>query len=576
MGHVYRVARILPLAISATLAVAGQASAIAPATTLGYSGGEQTYKVPSGVVAVGVAVQGAWGGEDNNVGQQGEGITGYLTVAPGQSLFAEVGQNGAYNGGATFGGGGAAGKPPPTLSGGLGEYANSGGGASDVRTCSIHAASCAGGGSSAGSRLIVAAGGGGFGGGGNGNSPTCSGPVMPGTADNHQTNLPHAVPGGPAPVITAAGIVVPGYASDEHSSVMTIGGTTDAAFGSSAAGAGGVLAGCTSGAITYSNSVAGSSGSGPNGGAGGDASGLPPFASNCTGVQCADAGPGGGGGGGYFGAGGGATGYDTCISNPGGACNDAGGGQGGAGGSSFAANQVQFPNAPGVLGSTRDVFIKFVPAIEIDVPVNGAVYTPGQLVNAIWSCGFDGATGLGPGTNCTGTDASGSAINTTPGAHTFTVQGKVANNASQQLSATVTYAVRTGGGGSGTKAVHASLGGLNFTLAGPAGAIAKGVALSIALSKKGSNKTYKVVSYSYFLGRGIRHHKHVTAHGKHKLITVYEPNLVSARLGKHKLSTKGLSTGAHKLKVVILLRAIHHGHKPKSKTLTLTFPFRLT
>ena len=156
-------------------------------------------------MAVGVAVQGAWGGEDNGVGQQGEGITGYLTVAPGQSLFAEVGQNGSYNGGATFGGGGAAGKPPPTISGGLGEYASSGGGASDVRACSIHAASCPGGGTSLGSRLIVAAGGGGFGGGGNGNSPTCSGPVMPGTADNHQTNLPNALAGGPAPVLTAAG-----------------------------------------------------------------------------------------------------------------------------------------------------------------------------------------------------------------------------------------------------------------------------------------------------------------------------------------------------------------------------------
>ena len=433
----------LVIGLAGLLAAAAPASAIPSPTTLSYTGGEQSYTIPGSVLAVGVAVQGAWGGEDNGVGQQGEGVTGYLTVNPGQSLFAEVGQNGSYNGGATFGGGGASGKPPPTVSGGLGEYANSGGGASDVRGCSLHAASCFGGGTSLGSRLIVAAGGGGFGGGGNGNSPTCSGPVMPGTADNHQTNLPNAQVGGPAPVLTSAGIVIPGFASNNHSSVMTTNGTTDAAFGSSTAGAGGVLAGCSSGGgsptITYSDSVAGSPGSGPNGGTGGDASGLPPFSGSCTGVQCADAGPGGGGGGGYFGAGGGATGYDTCNSSPGGPCNDAGSGQGGAGGSSFAANAVQFPRAPGVLGSVRDQFIRFVPVIEVDAPAKGAVYSPGQSVNASWTCGFDATTGLGPGNNCAGTVASGTAISTTPGTHTFTVSGKVNNNASQVLSASVTY-----------------------------------------------------------------------------------------------------------------------------------------
>ena len=131
---------------------------------------------------------------------------------------------------------------------------------------------------------------------------------------------------------------------------MTINGTSDAAFGTSHAGAGGVLAGCSSGGgnptITYSNSVAGSPGSGPNGGTGGDASGLPPFICQAAPASSAPTPvPGGGGGGGYFGGGGGATGYDTCNSSPGGACNDAGAGQGGAGGSSFAANAVQFPQS---------------------------------------------------------------------------------------------------------------------------------------------------------------------------------------------------------------------------------------
>ncbi len=534
---------------AALLSAAGGAWAIPAPTTLGYTGGERAYGIPSGVLVVGVAVQGAWGGESNNVGQQGEGITGYLTVRPGQTMFAEVGQNGGYDGGATFGGGGAAGAPPPTLSGANGEFASAGGGASDVRTCSIHAASCSGGGSSLGSRLIVAAGGGGFGGGGNSNSPTCAGPVMPGTADNHQTNLPNALPGGPAPVVTAAGIVIPGFASDNHSSVMTINGTTDAAMGSATAGAGGVLAGCSSGAsITYSNSVAGRSGAGPKGGTGGNASGLPPFSGGgCTGNECGDAGAGGGGGGGYFGGGGGATGYDTCSCG-----NDAGGGQGGAGGSSFAANQVQFPRAPGVLGNVRDVFIKFVPVIEIDAPANGAVYAPGQSVDASWSCGFDPVTALGPGNNCTGTVASGSPIDTSPGTHTFTVKGKVNNNASQNLKATVTYTVRSGGPPSNTTSGRA--GGLKFTLTAPRRAAAGGK-LTVSVTKSGKSNAFKVVSYRFGLD------------GK-------KAALVTSKAGTVKLSLNGLSVGRHTLKVVITLRPTAK-HKTR-KTLTLRLAFTIT
>lgn len=451
-------ARATGLAVGAALvalATAAPASAIAPSTTFSYTDGEQSYTIPSGVVAVGIAVQGAWGGEDTNgPGQAGEGVTGYLSVTPGETLFAEVGQQGSYNGGATFGGGGAAGSPPPTVSGGIGEYASSGGGASDVRTCSLHATSCSDGGASLGSRLIVAAGGGGTDGGGNGYSPTCSGPLMPGGANNDQTSLPGALPGGPAPVITPAGIVIPGFASNDSSTVTTTyAGTSNAGFGSSSGGAGGVLAGCSSGGgnptITYSDSVAGSAGSALDGGTGGNASGLAAFTGQgCTGTECADAGPGGGGGGGYFGGGGGATGYDSCFETQtsppsSGSCNDAGPGQGGAGGSSFVANAVQFPRAPGVLGNTGDQFIKFVPAIEIDAPVNGAVYSPGQTVDASWSCGYDAPTGLGPGNNCSGPVASGDAIDMSPGTHTFTVSGKVANNASQVLSATVTYYVAT-------------------------------------------------------------------------------------------------------------------------------------
>ncbi len=538
----------LSLATAGVLAVTVQARATIPApTTLSYTGGEQSYTTPSNVLVVGVAAQGAWGGQSNNVGQQGAGITGYLTVTPGQTLFAEVGQNGGYDGGATFGGGGAAGAPPPVVcmsNGGPcgGAYASAGGGASDVRTCSIHAASCAGGVSSLGSRLIVGAGGGGDSGGGNASSPTCAGPISGGgIGANQQTNLPSALPGGPAPVITAAGIVIPGFASEVHPSVMTINGTTDAAMGSATAGAGGVLAGCSSGSITFSNSVRGSPGSGPNGGAGGNASGLPPFSgSGCTGTQCADAGPGGGGGGGYFGGGGGATGYDACSCG-----NAAGGGQGGGGGSSFAANAVHDPRAPGVLANVREVFVKFVPVIEIDVPTNGAVYRPGQVVDASWSCGFDPATALGiPGNNCMATDAPGSAISTTAGTHTFTVHGAVNNH---DLSATVTYTV----GSSAGQHTTGGAGGLKFTLTAPRTVVAGGK-LTVTVARSGKSKSYKAVSYSYSFGGKAVH--------------------VASKAGTVRLAVGTLAPGTHTLVVRVKLRsAAKHGHK--SKTVTLRLPF---
>ena len=62
------------------------------------------------------------------------------------------------------------------------------------------------------------------------------------------------------------------------------------------------------------------------------------------------------------------------------------------------------------------------------------------------------------------------------------MQGKVGTSASTQLGSIVTYTVQSGAG-TGTRTVHASLGGLSFT----AGPIATGGALSVTLSKAGSN-----------------------------------------------------------------------------------------
>ena len=341
----------------------------------------------------------------------------------------------------------------------------------------------------------------------------------------------------------------------------------------------GCLSGCSSGGgnptLTFSDSVAGSPGSGPNGGAGGDASGLPAFTGmGCTGTECADAGPGGGGGGGYFGGGGGATGYDACFATAtsppsSGPCNDAGPGQGGAGGSSFAANAVQFPRAPGVLGNTGDQFIKFVPVIEIDAPANGAVYAPGQSVSASWSCGYDGATGLGPGNNCSGTVASGSPIDMSPGTHTFTVAGKVNNNAGQVLSATVTYTVGTSGA---TRSAQRSSSGVTFTLSAPSACVSPGGKLQVTLATRGASQRYRAVSYGYYVGAGVAVRKHVIRHGRHRVIVVNIPNLSVHGPGAATVPLGTAGAGAHTLRLVIGLRATGH-RKPRTKTVTVPISF---
>jgi hypothetical protein len=409
--------------------------------------------------------------------------------------------------------------------------------------------------------------------------------VFGGGADN-----PQPLPGGSAgagalPVATAAGIVIPGFATADHHSVMIVSGTTDAGFGTSFAGAGGVLSGCSSGGgnptITYSDSVAGSSGSGANGGTGGDASGLEPFSGGgCTETQCADAGPGGGGGGGYFGGGGGATGYDHCVSSPGGACNDAGGGQGGAGGSSFLASQVLYPRVNfGAMG-TGVPFIRFVPAIEIDSPANGALYSPGQVVDAAWSClAVDPLEGS-LAQNCAGSAASGSPIDTSPGTHTFAVQGIAANNG-QPVGAHVTYTVTSGGGGGngggsgGGSAItaHGAAAGLVFTLTAPGTCAAPGSTLRANLASTGTSKSYRAVRYSYYLDRGTPHRKHVTVRGKRRTVTVYGPNLVTSHAGPVTLNVGHLSPGTHTLKLVILLRAVTRHHKPQTKTVVVSLHF---
>ncbi|HTW98871.1 MAG TPA: hypothetical protein VMD59_08850 [Acidimicrobiales bacterium] len=101
--------------------------------------------------------------------------------------------------------------------------------------------------------------------------------------------------------------------------------------------------------------------------------------------------------------------------------------------------KVLYPSLGVALG-VGEVIVRFSPLIEIDVPANGAVYSARQVVDARWSCQGDPLTGLFA-QNCTATVASGGPVSTSPGKHTFTVEG-IAANSREPLSATVTYIVK--------------------------------------------------------------------------------------------------------------------------------------
>ena len=75
------------------------------------------------------------------------------------------------------------------------------------------------------------------------------------------------------------------------------------------------------------------------------------------------------------------------------------------------------------------------PTISLTEPKNGAVYTPSQAVNAVFSCA-DATTGI---KSCTGTVANGAPINVTDGVHTFTVNAM--DNANNPARTTVSYRI---------------------------------------------------------------------------------------------------------------------------------------
>jgi hypothetical protein len=380
--------------------LAASAVAVPPATTFSYTGGEQSYTVPSAVPMIKVEAVGGDGGAGptNGTTHGGPGMDLFvaLPVAPAQVLFAEVGAFGS----SAFGGGGAG--------GGNGIKGGDGGGASDVRTCSIVAPSCPGG--SAASRLVVASGGGGLGG-----SPPSSEVDLGSTCGGNETGG-FAWDGSAATPVAGGSVLRGGNDAISGMGNQQAGGGTG-----SGSGPGGVLTDCMGGGRTYTSSVAGAAGTGPRGGAGGTGGG--------------DAGGGGGAGGGYFGGGGGPSGQQKTDPPP--PCGTAGGtcvgnGSGGAGGSSFwasdATGRIFFQNDY-LDGQTPTVTI--TPLIEIDTPTAGGHYALNEAVNASYSC-----------LSCNNaTVPSGSPLDTsTVGVHTFQVSD-ISQSGSSPATSTVQYSV---------------------------------------------------------------------------------------------------------------------------------------
>ena len=123
---------------------AAAANVVTPGSqTFNFTGSQQSWTVPNGVTSINFTIAGAKGGNGASgiVGANGATMAGALAVTPGQTIFINVGGQGAISAGGFNGGG----------NGGSG--AGGGGGATDIRI----------GGNGLANRAVVAAGGGGAG-----------------------------------------------------------------------------------------------------------------------------------------------------------------------------------------------------------------------------------------------------------------------------------------------------------------------------------------------------------------------------------------------------------------------------
>ncbi len=112
-------------------------------------------------------------------------------------------------------------------------------------------------------------------------------------------------------------------------------------------------------------------------------------------------------------------------------------------------------------------------------------------MDATWACGYDSTGGLGV-SGCTGTVADGSAIDTSPGRHTFTVTGGVSANGNHTVTATVTYTV----GAARVSITAAKIDSTHRTAKFTFKATGAATGFECALIKRKANRTYPSPSFS--------------------------------------------------------------------------------
>ncbi len=274
------------------------------------TGSEQQFAVPVGVTALSVKAVGAPGGQSLQSpfaasGGRGAVVQSVIGSTPGQTLYVEVGgppsgSTGGYNGGAN---GGA--------------VAGGGGGASDIRTCSVTATSCSGADNTLDSRLVVAGGGGGGATIGDGSASGSTG-------------------GDAGPTASAGANGIGGAAADG----MGGGGGTSTSGGSAGQGAGAI--------------VLAQSGTAGSGGAGGN---------DPDGQSHVPLGGGGGGGGGYFGGGGGGGADVSVVVRPNGYSIVPAAAGGGGAGSSYTVPTNSGGIGTAMLGQLPSVSITYTPSV---------------------------------------------------------------------------------------------------------------------------------------------------------------------------------------------------------------------
>ena len=147
------------------------------------------------------------------------------------------------------------------------------------------------------------------------------------------------------------------------------------------------------------------------------------------------------------------------------------------------------------------------------------------------------------------------------------------NSASYEVVSSATVH-GTAGGSSAT--VHGTAAGQTFALTVAGGCVAAGAKLSVTATQIGSPKKYRADRYSFFIDQGIVSYRFIVERGRRRRVVSYTANLVTRSPGGQAISVAGLTSGVHKLTLVITLRPTaqsKHGDKAATKTLRLISRF---